>query len=87
MSKSDFQVMQIDTMLKHLTLAFRHCNLYNDIKEMRYNKENETVDVIYWGAMNSRHERETYKLEVNVACDSYAAIIHDVEQRVYKFFS
>ncbi len=37
--KSEFQVQQIDTMLKHLILAFRHCNLYNDLKEMHYNKE------------------------------------------------
>ena len=81
--KSDFQVMQIDTMLKHLTLAFRHCNLYNDIQAMYYNKENETVEVIYW--MNNQQQKG--KLEINVACDSYAAMIHDVEQRVYKFFS
>lgn len=85
--KSDYEVQQINTMLKHLTLAFRHCNMYADLKEMYYNKEDETVKVIYWGAMNSQHERETYKLEVNVARDSYSAMIHDVEQRVYKFFS
>lgn len=81
--KSDFQVQQINTMLKHLTLAFRHCNMYNDLKEMYYNKENETVEVIYW----INKQQETAKLEVNVACDSYSAMIHDVEQRVYKFFS
>ena len=83
MSKSNFQVQQINTMLKHLTLAFRHCNMYNDLKEMYYNNENETVEVIYW----INKQQETAKLEVNVACDSYAAMIHDVEQRVYKFFS
>ena len=83
MSKSNFQVQQINTMLKHLTLAFRHCNMYNDLKEMYYNNENETVEVIYW----INKQQETGKLEVNVACDSYAAMIHDVEQRVYKFFS
>lgn len=83
MSKSEFQVQQINTMLKHLTLAFRHCNMYNDLKEMYYNKENETVEVIYW----INKQQETAKLEVNVACDSYSAMIHDVEQRVYKFFS
>ena len=83
MSKSNFQVQQINTMLKHLTLAFRHCNMYNDLKEMYYNNENETVEVVYW---INKHQ-ETAKLEVNVACDSYAAMIHDVEQRVYKFFS
>lgn len=82
MSKSNFQVQQINTMLKHLTLAFRHCNMYNDLKEMYYNNENETVEVIYW----INKQQETAKLEVNVACDSYAAMIHDVEQRVYKFF-
>lgn len=81
--KSDFQVQQINTMLKHLTLAFRHCNMYNDLKEMYYNKEKETVEVIYW----INKQQETAKLVVNVACDSYAAMIHDVEQRVYKFFS
>lgn len=81
--KSEFQVQQINTMLKHLTLAFRHCNMYNDLKEMYYNKENETVEVIYW----INKQQETTKLEINVACDSYAAMIHDVEQRVYKFFS
>ena len=81
--KSDFQVQQINTMLKHLTLAFRHCNMYNDLKEMYYNKENETVEVIYW----INKQQETAKLTVNVACDSYSAMIHDVEQRVYKFFS
>ena len=83
MSKSNFRVQQINTMLKHLTLAFRHCNMYNDLKEMYYNNENETVEVIYW----INKQQETGKLEVNVACDSYAAMIHDVEQRVYKFFS
>lgn len=82
--KSDFQVQQINTMLKHLTLAFRHCNMYNDLKEMYYNKEDETVEVIYW---INKHQQETAKLVVNVACDSYSAMIHDVEQRVYKFFS
>lgn len=81
--KSNFQVMQIDTMLKHLTLAFRHCNMYADLKEMHYNKEDETVEVIYW----INKQQETAKLVVNVACDSYAAMIHDVEQRVYKLFS
>ena len=84
MSKSEFQVQQINTMLKHLTLAFRHCNMYNDLKEMFYNKENETVEVIYW---INKHQETSAKLEVNVACDSYSAMIHDVEQRVYKFFS
>lgn len=81
--KSDYEVQQINTMLKHLTLAFRHCNMYNDLKEMYYNKENETVEVIYW----INKQQETAKIEVNVACDSYSAMIHDVEQRVYKFFS
>lgn len=77
MSKSNFQVQQINTMLKHLTLAFRHCNMYNDLKEMYYNNENETVEVIYW----INKQQETAKLEVNVACDSYATMIHDVEQK------
>ena len=85
--KSKFQVDQINTMLKHLLMAFKYCNMYNDLKDMIYNPETETVEVMYWGAMNSQHERETYKLDVNVACDSYSAMIHDVEQRVYKFFS
>ena len=81
--KSDYEVQGINTMLKHLTLAFRHCRMYSDLKEMYYNKENETVEVIYW----INKQQETAKLEINVACDSNSAMIHDVEQRVYKFFS
>ena len=81
--KSKFQVDQINTMLKHLLMAFKYCNMYNDLKDMIYNPETETVEVIYW--MN--RQQETAKLDVNVACDSYSAMIHDVEQRVYKFFS
>ena len=81
--KSDHEVQQLNTMLKHLTLAFRHCRMYADLKEMYYNKEDETVEVIYW----INKQQETAKLVVNVACDSNSAMIHDVEQRVYKFFS
>ena len=81
--KSKFQVDQINTMLKHLLMAFKYCNMYNDLKDMIYNPETESVEVIYW--MN--RQQETAKLDVNVACDSYSAMIHDVEQRVYKFFS
>ena len=85
--KSKFQIEQINTMLKHLLMAYKYCNMYSDLYDMIYNPERETVDVFYYGYMKSDHTRETYKLEVNVACDSYAAMIDDVEKKLYKFFS
>ena len=48
MAKTEFQVQQINTMLKHLLLAYKHCNLYSDLKDMIYDKENEEVIVSYW---------------------------------------
>lgn len=85
--KSDFQVQQINTMLKHLLLAYKHCNMYNDLKDIIYDKEHAEVIVAYYGYFNADHEREVYHLTIDVACDSYATMIHNVEQRLYKFFS
>ena len=86
MSKSEFQVQQINTMLKHLLLAYKHCNLYSNLKDMIYDKEHEEVIVSYYGYMRSDHTRKVYHVIVNVSCDSYAAMIHDIEDRLYHFF-
>lgn len=85
--KSKFQINQINTMLAHLKLAFKCCNMYSDIKDLMYNPAKETVDCLYYGSRLPDGGRETYLLEINVACDSYSAMIHDVEERLYKFFS
>lgn len=84
--KSDFQVQQINTMLKHLLLAYKHCNLYSDLKDMIYDKEKQEVIVSYYGGINQFNTREVYHVTVNVACDSNAAMIHDIEDRLYHFF-
>ena len=86
MPKTEFQLQQINTMLKHLLLAYKHCNLYSDLKDMIYDKEREEVIVSYYGYMKSDHTREVYHVTINVACDSYAAMIHDIEDRLYHFF-
>ena len=85
--KTKFQIEQINTMLKHLSMAMKYCNMYADLKELVYDPENEIVNAYYWGFMKSDNTRELYKKDINVACDSYAAMIHDVEQACYKFFS
>ena len=85
MSKTE--ITEINTMLKHLLMAYKYCRMYADLKDMIYNPERETVDVFYYGYMKADHTREVYKLEVNVACDSHAAMIDDVEKKLYKFFS
>lgn len=85
--KSKFTIEQINVMLAHLKLAYKCCNMYADLKDLTYNAEDETVVCTYWGALLPDGGRETYKIDINVACDSFAAMIHDVEQRLYKFFS
>lgn len=84
--KSKFQVDQINTMLKHLLMAYKYCNMYSTLNDLSYDPDREVVNAS-WHAESDIEKKHPYVLEINVACDSYAAMIHDVEQRVYKFFS
>ena len=85
--KTNYTIKRIETMLAHLKLTFKCCNMYEDLKDLTYNAEDETVTCTYWGSRLPDGGRETCKIDINVACDSNAAMIHDVEQRLYKFFS
>lgn len=84
--KSRAVIEQIDTMLAHLKLTLKCCSAYEDLKDLRYDAANETVVCTFLGGILPDGKRDTWRLDINVACDSKASIIHDVEQRLYSFF-
>ena len=82
-----FHKQNVDTMLKHLKMAMSYCNIYNDIKDLTYDPIKEAVICEYYpGTLEQRHQGITYKLEINVACDSNSAMIKDVITRLDSFF-
>lgn len=85
--KSNFQLQQITTMLKHLLMALRHCNKYNDLKDLSYDALTDEVVITFYGYMKTDHTREIFTARVNVKHESYADIIHDVENYLYRFFA
>ena len=87
MTNKHFRKMQVDTMLKHLKMALSYCNIYQDIVDLTYDPDLEYVVCSYAGpAYGDASNRPIYKLEINVACDSYSAMIKDVVNRLDAFF-
>lgn len=85
--KSDFQLQQISTMLKHLLMALKHCNRYRDLKDLSYDINTDEVVITFYGYMKEDHTREIFTSRVNVKDESYADIIHDVENYLHRFFA
>ena len=85
--KSKFEVMNINTMLKHLKMAMSYCNIYSEVADLVYDPETESVICKYWsGYHEDRMKGKTFELVINVACDSNSAIISDVVKRMDSFF-
>ena len=70
---------EIDCMLTFLKMALRYCEPYEDINCIVYDAEKEEVVVTFISTFD--------KLYINVACDSNSAMLHDVEQAIYKYLS
>lgn len=85
--KSEFQLQQIRTMLKHLLMALRHCNRYNDLKDLTYDPLTDEVVITFYGYMKQDHTREIFTARVNVKDESYADIIHEVDNYLHRFFA
>ena len=87
MTKSKQEINQIQQMLFYIKMACRHCTIYQDIKNLSYDQENEVVICEYYpGTLAARKDGLTYTLEINVACDSNSAMIKDVINRLDAFF-
>lgn len=83
--------MTRDTMLKHLSMALKYCGPYEDIKNLEYDPHRGCVICTYqdivWDADHNWSEMQDFILEINVECDSNAAMINDVVSRINKFFT
>ena len=87
MSKLKQELNQIQQMLFYIKMACKHCTIYQDIKDLTYDPENEVVICEYYpGTLADREKGITYSLEINVACDSNSAMIKDVVNRLDSFF-
>ena len=80
-----FKKQNIDTMLGHLKMALGYCNIYQDIRRLSYDPDNEIVICEYETGITD-NKGITYTLEINVACDSNSAMIKDVITRLDSFF-
>lgn len=85
MNTKEFQLLNINTMLKHLKMAMSYCNIYQDVTDLRYDPDKEVVICEYYSGLLTE-PRKTWTLEINVACDSNSAMIKDVITRLDSFF-
>lgn len=81
----------IDTMLTHLFLALKYCSIYQDLRGLEYDPDHDeviaTYSVLHWDDDQKKMIRgKEYHVNINVACDSNAAIIKDVVDRLQAFF-
>lgn len=81
----------IDTMLTHLFLALKYCSIYQDLRGLEYDPDHDLVIATYaelhWDDELKKMIRgKEYHVDINVACDSNAAIIKDVVSRLQAFF-
>lgn len=81
----------IDTMLVHLYLALKYCSIYEDLHGLEYDPDHDLVIATYshleWDDEQKKLIRgKEYHIDINVACDSNAAIIKDVVDRLKAFF-
>ena len=61
-----------------MCMAVRH---YEDVKSVEFIPDQEIVKI------HVEHPTCKYDLNVNVACDSEAAFVHDIEAALYKHFT
>ena len=83
--KKQRRLIEIDSMLKFLKLSMGYCRCYEDITRFEYDPVNECV-IVYYEVYRGEDKSETFIHNINVACDSNAAMIHDVYDFCYKFF-
>lgn len=79
-----------DVMLTHLCMALKYCQLYDEVRQLEYDPEREAVICTYksnvWNDDLKTQEVQDFTVEINVACDSNAAVIKDVINRLSAFF-
>lgn len=91
MMREEIGKTAIDTMLTHLYLALKYCSIYEDLHGLEYDPDHDLVIATYshveWDdELKKMVKGKEYHVDINVACDSNAAIIKDVVDRLKAFF-
>lgn len=76
---NETRIKDITCMLAFLKMALKYCKPYENIEAIVYDTEAEEVIVTL--------KDDCKELHINVACDSYSAMLHDVEKAIYKYLS